>query len=108
MVALNSNCPEVGGCGAGSPQEQWLRADLAAHPNACTLAYWHHPLFSSGHARQQHRPMAAIWQALYDAHADVVLNGHDHLYERFGPQIGSGRAGAGTRHQGVRRRDRWR
>ena len=52
VIALNSNCAEVGGCGAGSPQEQWLRSDLAAHPSTCTLAYWHHPLFSSGPAWQ--------------------------------------------------------
>lgn len=48
IVVINSNCDEIGGCEPGSPQEQWLRADLAAHPTACTLAYWHHPLFSSG------------------------------------------------------------
>ena len=48
LIALNSNCSAIGGCGAGSPQEQWLRADLAAHPTDCTLAYWHHPRFSSG------------------------------------------------------------
>jgi hypothetical protein len=89
LIALNSNCPEVGGCGAGSPQEQWLRADLAAHPNACTLGYWHAPLFSSG-THGNNLDMAPIWQALYDAHADVVLTAHDHLYERFGPQSASG------------------
>ena len=50
VVVINSNCGFIaGGCGAGSPQEQWLRADLAANPASCTLAYWHHPLFSSGH-----------------------------------------------------------
>src|SRR5207245_4759418 len=48
MVALNSNCSAVGGCQQGSAQESWLRADLAAHPAACTLAYWHQPRFSSG------------------------------------------------------------
>jgi hypothetical protein len=89
VVALNSNCPDVAGCGAGSPQEQWLRADLAAHPNACTLAYWHHPLFSSG-THGNNPSMGPIWQALYDAHVDVALTGHDHLYERFGPQSASG------------------
>ena len=89
VIALNSNCAEVGGCNAGSPQEQWLRSDLAAHPNACTLAYWHHPLFSSGlHGNTP--SMAALWQVLYDARADVVLTGHDHLYERFGPQNANG------------------
>lgn len=49
IVILNSNCREVGGCHRGSPQEQWLRADLAAHPARCTLAYWHHAYFSSGY-----------------------------------------------------------
>ncbi|MFL5758933.1 MAG: metallophosphoesterase [Thermomicrobiales bacterium] len=85
IIAINSNCSQVsGGCGASSPQEQWLRQDLAAHQNSCTLAYWHHPRFSSGtHGNQT--AMAAIWQALYDNGADVVLNGHDHDYEQFSP-----------------------
>ncbi|HEX9012069.1 MAG TPA: metallophosphoesterase, partial [Anaerolineaceae bacterium] len=84
VVALNSNCQPVGSCKAGSPQEQWLRADLATHPARCTLAFWHHPLVSSG--KEGNDPeMQPIWQALYDAHADIVLNGHDHSYERFAP-----------------------
>src|SRR5438067_801399 len=70
---------------AGSAQEQWLRADLAAHPARCTLAYWHHPLFTSG-GNGNSDFMRPIWQALYEAGADVVLNGHDHDYERFAPQ----------------------
>jgi hypothetical protein len=91
LVALNSNCAEVGGCGAGSPQESWLRSDLAAHPNDCTLAYWHHPRFSSGpHGNGAF--MQAIWKALYDANADVVLTGHDHDYERFAPKAANGSA----------------
>lgn len=85
LVALNSNCGEVGGCGRGSPQEKWLRRDLAAHPSTCTLAYWHHPRFSSALHGNSAAP-AAFWRALYDAGADVVLNGHDHAYERFAPQ----------------------
>ena len=89
LIALNSNCSDVGGCGAGSPQEAWLRADLAAHPATCTLAYWHHPLFNSG-IHGNHTFMQAIWQALYDYGADVVLNGHDHNYQRFAPQDPSG------------------
>jgi hypothetical protein len=85
VVALNSNCSAVGGCGAGSTQERWLRADLAAHPARCTLAYWHHPRYSSG--RHGSDPTyAAFWQALVDANADLVLVGHDHGYERFAPQ----------------------
>ncbi len=96
VVVIDSNCSEVGGCGVGSPQEQWLRADLAAHPARCTLAYWHHPLFSSGveetHAR--HPEMRIIWQDLYDAGVELVLNGHEHNYERFAPQDPTGRADA--------------
>ena len=90
LIALNSNCPNVGGCGAGSAQEMWLRNDLAAHPAACTLAYWHHPLFSSGeHGNNPNvRP---LWDALYQAGAEIVLNGHDHDYERFAPQNAGGR-----------------
>jgi 3',5'-cyclic AMP phosphodiesterase CpdA len=91
IIALNSNCAEVGGCNAGSPQERWLRADLAAHPTTCTLAYWHHPLFSSG-PHGAYKAVQPMWQALYDAGADVVLVGHDHLYERFVPQNPQGQA----------------
>lgn len=92
IVVINSNCPEVGGCYAGSPQERWLRADLAAHPAFCTLAYWHHPRFSSGTTHGSSQSMGAIWQALYDAGADVVVNGHEHNYERFAPQNPLGKA----------------
>lgn len=91
IVVLNSNCTAVGGCGRGSPQEQWLRADLAAHPTDCTLAYWHHPLFSSGKHGNQNA-VRPFWEALYAAGADVVLNGHDHSYERFDPQNSVGAA----------------
>jgi hypothetical protein len=89
VVVVNSNCAAIGGCGVGSAQERWLRADLAAHPTACTLAYWHHPRFSSGEhgSDATYQP---IWQALYDNHADVVLNGHEHDYERFAPQTPGG------------------
>jgi hypothetical protein len=86
LIAINSNCLRIaGGCGAGSPQELWLKADLAAHPVSCTLAYWHHPLFTSG----QEGPTAAmstIWDDLSAAGAEIVLNGHQHIYERFAPQ----------------------
>jgi Calcineurin-like phosphoesterase len=85
LIALNSNCSAIGGCGAGSRQEQWLRDDLAGHTAACTLAYWHHPRYSSG-LHGSSRTYRAFWQALYDANADVVLVGHDHDYERFAPQ----------------------
>jgi len=86
IVVLNSECAEAGGCEAGSRQEKWLRADLAAHPVACTLAYFHKPLFSSGDKHGNDLSVKPLWQALYDANADVVINGHDHDYERFAPQ----------------------
>lgn len=89
VIALNSNCAFVGGCQTGSPQEQWLKSDLAAHPNSCTIAAWHHPRFSSG-ANGSYLMMQPIWQDLYDNGVDVVLNGHDHDYERFAPQTPTG------------------
>ena len=84
LVALNSNCSSAGGCGTGSPQYNWLQADLAAHTTACTLAYWHIPLYSSGGRASSN--MRTLWQVLYDNNADLVLEGHDHTYERFAPQ----------------------
>jgi hypothetical protein len=88
VVALNSNCAVVA-CEAGSPQEQWLRADLAAHPAACTVAYWHHLRFG---ALGPDPAIEAFWQALYEHGADVVLNGHRHIYERSAPQTPAGEA----------------
>jgi hypothetical protein len=90
IIVLNSECKDVGGCEAGSPQEKWLRADLAAHPAACTLAYWHKPLFSSGGTHGNDLTVKPFWQALYEADADLVIAGHDHDYERFAPQTPDG------------------
>ena len=84
LIALNSNCTPAGGCGTNSPQWKWLLADLVAHPTTCTLAYWHIPLYSSGGRAAPN--MGKLWQLLYDNNADLVLEGHDHLYERFAPQ----------------------
>jgi hypothetical protein len=91
IVVLNSECAEIGGCGAGSPEEKWLRADLAAHPVGCTLAYFHKPRFSSGLNHGNDPEVGAFWQALYDFNAELILNGHDHDYERFAPQDPSGK-----------------
>jgi len=89
IYVLNSNCWAAGGCGVGSPQERWLRADLALRPHGCVLAYWHHPLFSSGlHGNQA--AVRPLWDDLYAAGAEVVVNGHDHDYERFAPQSPAG------------------
>lgn len=88
VVMLNSEINSA----AGSPQETWLRQDLAANPSACTLAIWHKPLFSSGSSHGNNPGMSALWKALYDYHADLVVNGHEHNYERFGPQNASGQS----------------
>lgn len=88
LVALNSNCNDVD-CFAGSDQEKWLRADLKANPTKCTLAFWHAPLFSSG-PEGANRSVRPLWDALYAAGVDVVLNGHNHNYERFAPQNPAG------------------
>jgi hypothetical protein len=85
IIVLNSECSQVGGCDAGSPQADWLKADLAAHPAACTLAMWHQPRFSSG-SHGSNDAYQVFWQELFDANADVVLSGHDHDYERFAAQ----------------------
>ncbi|WP_172634561.1 metallophosphoesterase family protein [Anaerolinea thermophila] len=89
ILALNSNCEYAGGCGADSEQERWLREDLLSHPNRCTLAYWHHPRWSSGWHGSDART-DAFWRALYDFGAEVVVSGHDHHYERFAPQSPEG------------------
>ncbi len=89
VVVLNSNCGQVGGCGPGSEQNRWLRADLAAHSAKCTLAYWHHPRFSSGQHGDDSE-MVHFWRALHEHGAELVLNGHEHDYERFAPQTPDG------------------
>jgi acid phosphatase type 7 len=96
IVALNTNCDAhgLGGCGAGSPQEEWLRKDLAERPDSCVLAYGHHALFSSGVFRSHavHSELNVLWRDLYAAHAALVLVGHEHSYERFAPQDAEGHA----------------
>lgn len=89
VIVLNSNCVHAGGCHKGSRQEQWLRAELQAHSTVCALAYWHHPRFSSGpHGNAP--SVGPFWDALYQAGTELVVNGHDHLYERFAPQAPDG------------------
>jgi Calcineurin-like phosphoesterase len=92
IVVLNSNCGRVG-CGPDSTQVTWLRADLATHAEDHVIAYWHHPRFSSG-VHGDSTAVRPFWDALYAAGADIVLNGHDHDYERFAPQDPSGSADA--------------
>jgi hypothetical protein len=92
VIVLNSNCEKVGGCGAGSPQEEWLRRVLAASDARCTVAMWHQPAFSSATSHRAFPTYQPFWQALHDHGADMVLVGSDHVYERFALQNPSGDA----------------
>ena len=85
IVSLNSNIDAQ----AGSAQELWLRDDLAKTARTCTLAYWHHPLFTSS-PRGYNAKMKDIWRALFESRATVILNGHEHNYERFAKQNADG------------------
>lgn len=87
VIALNSEIP----VGPGSAQLQWLRSELGFTRSKCTMVYWHKPLFSSG-PNGAYRDMREIWRVLYEFDADLVVNGHDHLYERFALQDPDGRA----------------
>ena len=94
VIVLNtSDGCDVISCSAGSAQVRWLQADLAANPRTCTLAYWHHPLFTS-YEPTRTQAVKPFWDALYAAGADVVLSGHAHNYERFAPQSPTGQADA--------------
>jgi acid phosphatase type 7 len=86
VFSLNSEAPS----GPGSAQGEWLRNELSGDRSACTMAYWHRPLFSSGKIGDN-PDMRDLWRMLYAAGVDVVINGHDHLYERFAPQDPDGR-----------------
>ena len=91
LIVLNSTCVDAGGCGKDTNQGRWLQAELEAHPTDCTLAIWHQPRWSTGH----HGPtpgVAPFWDALYAAGVDLVINAHDHDYERFSPVDPSGKA----------------
>jgi hypothetical protein len=89
VVVLDSECEKVGGCGPSSPQGRWLADDLAASREVCTLAIWHEPRFSSGFHGDA-KAVAPFWDALYAANAELIVNGHDHDYERFAPQTPDG------------------
>ena len=81
IVALNSQISAF----PGSPQMDWLRSDLIANPSLCTLAYFHTPVFGSG-TNGGNEQMRAVWRVLYEFGVDLVINGHNHSYERFAPQ----------------------
>jgi hypothetical protein len=91
IVALNSNCNKVGGCERDSIQGRWLRNNLANTTNRqCTLAYFHHPLYSTGNNIPTPN-VKPLWQILYNHRADVILSGHAHRYERFAPITPAGK-----------------
>jgi hypothetical protein len=91
VIVINTGTEKAADLAAGSPQEQWLRAELASHSQQCVLAMFHHPRFSTVLARPQMRPeVKPIWDALYQYGADLVLNGHDHAYQRFAPLMPDG------------------
>ena len=92
VISLNALCSESGGCGAGSPEETFLKSDLAANAGKHIIAIWHIPSFSSGGAHGNNGSYLAWWNDLYAAHADIVLDGHDHDYERFALQAPTGAA----------------
>jgi hypothetical protein len=89
VIVLNSDCDSVGGCGPGSRQVTWLANDLSTDHAQCTLAMWHHALFTSG-SELPTQATADFWRLLYSAGADLILNGHDHDYERFEPMAPDG------------------
>lgn len=86
IYALNSEID----ISAASPQVIWLKEDLAANPSQCVLAYWHRPRWSSGEKHGDNPEMQTVWQMFYDAGAELVINGHEHHYERFAEMDGSG------------------
>ena len=92
VVVVNSNCAAIGGCQTGSVQELWLRSDLKASQNQCQIVMWHHPRFSSGAVHGNADFMQDIWKAVTDNNVELVLNGHEHTYERFAPMNAAGAA----------------
>jgi len=99
VIVLDSDCAQVDGCDPDSPQGRWLADELATNPARCTVAMFHHPRFSSGDEHGNDRAMDAFWQPLYRAGTDVILNGHEHDYERFAPQDPEGNE---DRERGIR------
>jgi hypothetical protein len=88
VIAINSNCSEIGGCGAGSPEFTWVKSDLAANKRRCTLAYWHYAPWASNAPTGGVALMRPMWKMLVNHHVDLVLAGHFHDYERFAEMDG--------------------
>ncbi len=89
IVVLNSECGRVNGCQKGSPQEVWLKADLAAHPTRCSMAVWHMPRYYAAIAEGL-PAFKDVWQDLYDAGVELVVNAHIHYYLRYAPMDPNG------------------
>ncbi len=92
FISLNSNCQDIS-CSENSRQVKWLKNDFSTSQQTCTIAYWHHPHFTSGKYSddlESKNRSIIFWQKLYQNQADIVLNGHDHIYERFAPQTPGG------------------
>jgi hypothetical protein len=115
VISLDSTCGTT--CGEGSAQDRFLERSLARNRRECVLAFWHHPRFNSGSVHGEEAPAEAFWDDLFAAGADVVLNGHEHNYQRYAKQTPDGRAAddgirqfvvgtGGSRHYGLEdRRD---
>ena len=95
LYALDGTCSDNGGCGVGDPQYAWLKQKLASRTDRCILAYWHQPRFSSGITHGSESSVAPLWDLLFNAGADLILNGHEHNYERFAAQDPDGRPVSG-------------
>jgi chitodextrinase len=89
FIALNSNCGLLQNCAAGQAQYQWLLNDLNTHPNTCTVAYFHHPVYNVGPQGPSER-MSDMWTLMAQHGVDIVLAGHDHNYQRWVPLSGNG------------------
>ncbi len=87
VVALNTECSNIGGCTSGTPMYNWMRADLAANPTTCSLVFTHHPRFSSGEHGSD-ATLNDLWLGMQSSGVDIYLAGHDHTYERFTPSGG--------------------
>ncbi len=99
VLLLNSNCEFIGGCGPGSREGRWIRRELARTPEQCVIAAWHHPLRTSGEYAGDQATMSRarkLWRAVNAGGADIVLNGHDHIYERFAKRSGMQQFTVGT------------
>ena len=94
LIVLDSECAAVGGCGRESRQGRWLARELTTNPRPCTLAIWHHPRFSTGD-HGPNRGVSDFWDQLHEAGVDLIVNGHEHSYERFVPVDPSGRPDPG-------------